>query len=563
MKRTTFSVVFFCKKTKLTKKGTAPIYARITTSGRSTEIYTQCRIEPEHWNQRLERCMLRDPVSTQINGILATYRTNILAAYDSLIKEGKTPDCFAIKHRLEHAAASSRMFLVEFSKYCDKRQREVGIRLTQLTANKYHRLLRYMTEYTREQYRKDDLPLDAIDYAYIDGLNTFMQTAHNCKNNGAVNLLCCLIAKKAGNGCQTIARVRNPEYSQEVRFIREELGMAMVINPEQAAASEMARILRFPSAIKIETFANGHIELLQFRIGANSVLNNMRIADMGAKLHCEVLVCTVVRGDQVIIPDGNVVLQERDIVSIVAPPKMASQFFKKIKVQTDQVRDTLIIGGSTTAYYLAKQLLTMGIDVKIIDKNRERCEELSDLLPKATIICGEGTDQDVLMEEGVNWMDSFVTLTDVDEENILLSLFAKEHAPKIKSITKVNNTTFDEVINKLDLDSIIYPKYVTAEYIVRYVRAMKNTIGSNVETLYRLVNNRVEALEFVIRQSSPILDIPLEKLSLKKNLLIASIYRDGVLIMPNGQDVMSIGDKVIVVTTNQGLDDISDIVKER
>ena len=318
-----------------------------------------------------------------------------------------------------------------------------------------------------------------------------------------LNLLCCLIAKKAGNGCQTIARVRNPEYSQEVRFIREELGMAMVINPEQAAASEMARILRFPSAIKIETFANGHIELLQFRIGANSVLNNMRIADMGAKLHCEVLVCTVVRGDQVIIPDGNVVLQERDIVSIVAPPKMASQFFKKIKVQTDQVRDTLIIGGSTTAYYLAKQLLTMGIDVKIIDKNRERCEELSDLLPKATIICGEGTDQDVLMEEGVNWMDSFVTLTDVDEENI----------------------TFDEVINKLDLDSIIYPKYVTAEYIVRYVRAMKNTIGSNVETLYRLVNNRVEALEFVIRQSSPILDIPLEKLSLKKNLLIASIYR--------------------------------------
>ena len=378
-----------------------------------------------------------------------------------------------------------------------------------------------------------------------------------------LNLLCCLIAKKAGNGCQTIARVRNPEYSQEVRFIREELGMAMVINPEQAAAAEMARILRFPSAIKIETFANGHIELLQFRIGTNSVLDNVRIADMGSKLRCEVLVCTVVRGDQVIIPDGDVVLQSRDIVSIVAPPKMASQFFKKIKVQTDQVRDTLIIGGSTTAYYLAKQLLTMGIDVKIIDKDRERCEELSDLLPKATIICGEGTDQDVLMEEGVNWMDSFVTLTDLDEENILLSLFAKEHAPKIKSITKVNNTTFDEVINKLDLDSIIYPKYVTAEYIVRYVRAMKNSIGSNVETLYRLVNNRVEALEFVIRQKSPILDIPLEKLALKKNLLIAAIYRDGVLIMPKGQDVMSIGDKVIVVTTNQGLDDISDIVKER
>ena len=192
MKRTTFSVVFFCKKTKLTKKGTAPIYARITTSGRSTEIYTQCRIEPEHWNQRLERCMLRDPVSTQINGILATYRTNILAAYDSLIKEGKTPDCFAIKHRLEHAAASSRMFLAEFSGYYDKRQKEVGVRITQLTANKYHRVLRYLTEYVRERYGKEDVPLSSIDYEFLDGFNTFLQTAHRCHHNGAINLLDCV-----------------------------------------------------------------------------------------------------------------------------------------------------------------------------------------------------------------------------------------------------------------------------------------------------------------------------------------------------------------------------------
>ena len=191
-RRTTFSVVFFCKKTKLNKKGKAPIYARITTSGHSTEIHTKCMVEPEHWNQRLERCMLRDVVSTQINGIIASYRANILAAYDSIIKEGRDADCFAIKQRLEHAVGSSRMFLAEFSKYCDKRQKEVGVRITQLTANKYHRLLRYMTEYTKEQYKKDDLPLDMISYEYIDGLNTFMQTAHQCRNNGAVNLLCCL-----------------------------------------------------------------------------------------------------------------------------------------------------------------------------------------------------------------------------------------------------------------------------------------------------------------------------------------------------------------------------------
>ncbi len=191
-RRITFLVVFFCKKTKLNKKGKAPIYARITTSGQSTEIHTKCLIEPEHWNQRLERCMLRDAVSMRINEIIASFRANILAAYDSIIKEGKEPNCFVIKQRLEHAAGSSRMFLAEFSRYCKKRQAEVGVRITQLTANKYHRLLRYMAEYTKEQYKKDDLPLDSVTYEYIDGLNTFMQTAHQCRNNGAVNLLCCL-----------------------------------------------------------------------------------------------------------------------------------------------------------------------------------------------------------------------------------------------------------------------------------------------------------------------------------------------------------------------------------
>ncbi len=191
-RRTTFSVVFFCKKTKPNKKGKAPVYARITTSGQITEIHTQCQVEPQHWNQRLERCVLRDAVSMRINDIIASFRANILAAYDSIIKEDKEPNCFAIKQRLEHTAWSSRMFLAEFSKYCDKRQKEVGVRITQLTANKYHRLLRYMTEYTREQYKKEDQSLDMISYEYIDGLNTFMQTAHQCKNNGAVNLLCCL-----------------------------------------------------------------------------------------------------------------------------------------------------------------------------------------------------------------------------------------------------------------------------------------------------------------------------------------------------------------------------------
>ena len=190
--RRTFSVVFFCKKTKVTKKGKAPIYVRIKTCGTATEIYTRCQIEPERWNQRLERSLYKDEIDQQINSIVASYRANVLAAYDQLIKEGKEPTCFAIKHRLENPAGNARLFLAEFGKYCDKRQKEVGTRITQLTANKYHRLLRYLKEYMQAQYKKEDIPLDMVNYEYLDGLNTFIQTAHNCKTNGAVNLLCCL-----------------------------------------------------------------------------------------------------------------------------------------------------------------------------------------------------------------------------------------------------------------------------------------------------------------------------------------------------------------------------------
>ena len=276
------------------------------------------------------------------------------------------------------------------------------------------------------------------------------------------NLLCCLIAKKAGN-CQTIARVRNPEFNRQIRYIKEELGLAMVINPEYAAAKEISRILGFPSAIKIETFAKGRAEVLKFRIPPDSLLDNLRVSEITTKLHCnEVLICTVERGEQVIIPDGNFTLKEKDIVSIVASPKKAKQFFKAIKIQTNQVKDAIIIGGGKITFYLAQQLLAMGIDVKIIEINRTRCEELSELLPQATVICGDGVNKELLMEEGLTRADSFVTLTNMDEENILLSLFAKSKNDNMNIITKINSIDFYEVINNLDLDSIIYPKHVTA-----------------------------------------------------------------------------------------------------
>ena len=238
-----------------------------------------------------------------------------------------------------------------------------------------------------------------------------------------LNLLCCLLAKKAGD-CQTIARVRNPEYSREINYIKEELGLALVINPEYAAAMEIARVLRFPSAIKIDTFAKGRIELLKFRIQEESILNDMKVMDISSRLHCDILVCAVERGEEVFIPRGSFILREKDVVSIIAAPKNASEFFKKIGVVTNQVKDTMIAGGGSIAYYLADILSQMGIKVKIIDKNLERCERLCELLPKADIVHGDASDQNILLEEGMKTAASFVALTNMDEENILLSMLA-------------------------------------------------------------------------------------------------------------------------------------------
>lgn len=373
-----------------------------------------------------------------------------------------------------------------------------------------------------------------------------------------LNLLCCLIAKKAGN-CQTIARVRNPLYSQEIGFIKEELGLSMIINPELESAIEMARILRFPSAIHIETFAKGRVELLSFRIRPETHLHNKKVMDISKELHCDVLICAVERNGEVTIPSGTFVLQDNDLVSFVAPPRKASQFFKTIGVDTHRVKNAMIAGGGAIAYYLAKQLLALNIPTTIIDINKERCETLSDLLPKATIIHGDATDQDLLMEEGLGTAESFVALTNLDEENILLSLFARAKS-NAKQIVKINRSSFKEVIQSMDLGTIISPKYITANSILQYVRAMQNSIGCNIETLYKIIDNKVEALEFSIKENSPVVDVPLEVLNLKSNLLLCSINRGGNIITPRGQDRIQLGDTVIVVTTNTGLHDIQDIL---
>ena len=333
----------------------------------------------------------------------------------------------------------------------------------------------------------------------------------------------------------------------------------MVINPEMAAADEIARVLKFPSAIDVDTFSKSRVDLLKFRVLEHSVLDEMRISDITSKTKGNILICAVERGEQLIIPNGDTVLKARDRISIVGASEEANDFFRQVGIVTNQVKNIMIAGGGTIAYYLAKMLIASGISVKIMEKDMKRCETLCELLPRATIVYGDGTDRDLLKEEGLEKYESFAALTNIDEENVLLSLYAKK-VSNAKVITKINRITFDEVISELDLDTVIHPKDITSELIIRYVRSMKNSLGSNVETLHKIINNKAEALEFIIRENSRATDIPLQELPIKKGILVASINRKGKIIIPRGFDMLKKGDTVIVITQLAGLNDIDDIL---
>lgn len=379
-----------------------------------------------------------------------------------------------------------------------------------------------------------------------------------------LNLLCCLIAKKAGN-CSTIARVRSPIYNSEIGFIREELGLSLAVNPEYAAAIEASRLLKFPSAIKIEPFARGHIELLKFPVIEGSALNGRTLAEISGSARGDVLVCAVERGPNhdVTIPDGSFRLQTGDTISVVASGKNARSFVEKVGLKSRSVANCMIIGGGTICFYLAKILLESNIRVTIIDKDPRRCKMLSDELPEANVICGDAANQNVLLEEGIENCESFVSLTGMDEENIFLSLYARRASKKdVKLITKINRINYDDIIGDMNLGSILNPQHIVAEYIVRYVRAMENSIGSNVETLYNIIEGKAEALEFLIQAGSPVIGIPLSRLPLKKGVLIACIYRNRQVIIPNGQTMIEVDDRVIVVTKQIGFQDVRDILQD-
>ncbi len=374
-----------------------------------------------------------------------------------------------------------------------------------------------------------------------------------------LNLLCCTIAKQFSE-CASIARVRTPDYSREVGYLREKLGLAMIINPELEAAKEISRILYLPTALDINSFAHGQAEMVKIKIPQGNVLNGITIAELGSKITNDILICAVERDGKVTIPGGNFMLQSGDVISFASTHKVCTNFLSKIGFVTKSVRDTMIIGGGRAAYYLATELIKNNISVKIIEIDRKRCEELSVLLPKAIIINGDGTNPDVLKEEGIQEVESFVPLTGIDEQNVMLTLHAK-HLSDCKVITKISRMGFNDIINSMDLGSVIYPKYITSEAIIAYVRARNASIGSNIETLYHLFDSRAEAIEFKVEEESKLTNKPLKELKLKANLLIAFISRKGKIIIPTGADVIEPGDGVMIVTTNPGLKDIMDILK--
>lgn len=376
-----------------------------------------------------------------------------------------------------------------------------------------------------------------------------------------LNLLCCTIATQVGN-CAAIARVRTPDYSQEVGYLREKLGLAMIINPELEVAREAARILYLPTALEVNSFSHGQAELIKFRIPEDNQLDRMTIAQFARNITNDVLICAVERSGEVYIPSGEFSMCAGDTISIIATHKKAIHFLEHIGFNTHQVRNAMIIGGGKSSYYLASLLIRAGISVKIIEINFQRCEELSTLLPEAVIINGDGTDQELLREAGIESTEAFVPLTGIDEENILLTLHAKQ-VSNAKVITKINRITFTDVINQLDLGSVIYPKYITSEAIIAYVRAKTASQDSNIETMYHMFNQRAEAIEFRVSENSAVTGTPLKDLSLKKDLLIACIVRQGTTIIPCGTDEIRMDDTVVIVTTHSGFNDIQDILKSR
>ena len=340
-----------------------------------------------------------------------------------------------------------------------------------------------------------------------------------------INILTCLVAKKMGVQ-HTIARIRSPEYGRQLRFMRSELGLSMAINPEAATAREIARVLRFPTAMKLESFSKGRLELVEYRVAEHTALDGTRLSELYRNFKVRVLICAVARQGETIIPSGDFTLRAGDKIYLTAAPRELEKFFRLLGVFRARASSVMIVGASKMCYYLADELLHMGMSVKIVDQNETRCAQMSEQLPRALVIMGDGTDSELLAEEGIDHTDAFVALTGLDEANILMAMCASRQTEQCKVVAKINRRSLMDLVSSEGIiDSVVSARDVTTELIVQYVRAMEGAAGSQIKTLHRLVDGAVEALEFHVDRDPDLVNVPLRELKLRSGVLIADIVR--------------------------------------
>ncbi len=417
-----------------------------------------------------------------------------------------------------------------------------------------------------------DLAISTLDVMAVQGNCATLEVQKNAEvstadlfiavtNADETNLLACIVAKKMGVQ-HTIARVRNPEYAGQIAFLKDELGLSMLINPERITAEEISRLLRFPSATKVEPFSKWSAELVEFLVTPGNPLAGLPIERIHPNYRARILICAVARAGKVFIPDGNFVIEAGDMITVGGSPQEVYDFFKEVGIFRRRVKDVIIFGGSRIAVYLVRYLLDIGVRAKIIEKDEKRCRELKAELPKASVVWADGVAPDILDEEGIAAAGAFIALTGSDEYNMVASLYARSVCEG-KIITKVNEDWSLHLLSTIGMNDIIQPKNITAQNILQYVRAMDNARGNNVVTLYSLMEGRVEALEFAIRPDAKCIGIPIRNLRIKRGVLIASILRKGECISPRGEDVFMSGDSVVVVTTQRGMDDLVDIFEKQ
>lgn len=380
-------------------------------------------------------------------------------------------------------------------------------------------------------------------------------------NSDEVNMVCCLTAKHLG-AKYTIARIRNPEYNLGLHELKKNMGIDMIINPENATAVEISRLLRFPSAANIETFCRGRVELMGFRLQEGDFLVNQPLHALSAQVkQLSLLVCAVDRDGEVTIPNGSFVPQVGDKLYLIGRPTSLDQFFRLLGRYSPKVKTVFIVGGGKISVYLTAILEKMKMRVKIVELSEKRCRLVSEMMPRTTVICGDGTDQELLESERMSAADAFVALTDRDEDNLIISLYAMQQGMH-KVVTKCNRQNYTGIARAVGLDSVISPKLITAAQILQLVRGMQNSQGSVMNTLYRIADGKTEAMEFTVGPSTRHLNVPLRDLHLHKGILIAVIMRDGEIIIPEGSSCIQEGDSVIIISRDRPIQDLNDIYAE-